>query len=775
MLIRALILLVLFASNAMAQYNYIPPGLTERIDHAIQQGHARWHPMPETPETIEFLNKKTQLALGPFFRGVSGAYVPPTTVTGCTTSATGVLTTGNTATIVCAFSANVSVSGSPVLNLTATPTSSATYVTTSGANVSFLYTVVSGQTTSGANLATAATNAITGGSIVNATTGFAATLSGANNIIFTGLQVYTGTSACTRNYYLSTDSGASDNNTGLAPTFTSGTNGPWLTGTKFNSGPSGGYHPGDCVYFKGGQSWSQGGAGFALTSSTNVSSSSATNVITVSGGAVVGYGTGNAALTCTGAGSTTAKPSCFTIDGSGAALNGVVWQNITLRHSGGTWPYGLGLQSSGGATSGTFTVQNSDISGFQCPSSGCNGGQFTAAEILLQGVPGNCGALDTINILGNTLHGASITSNDDEGVGSVGCKNMTNINALGNTIYNMGSWGGGYSATGGELGFTSTSNVRAAFNLIYNNGNNLSPPSVGGGSICGIESGDGSNFVFEYNEVDNTASVNSGVPDLDGIDCDFGTLNCTVRYNHMVGNQGAGLLAFIYQDFQTTWGPANYYFNILENNGSPGSQLTGIATQGGGAPGAVLNAFNNIVYQTTAREPPLSIGVGYNATSGAIFNNIFAATSDGTNVTFIQCFTNPLGSQVFKANAYLNLSGSGTFQINQCGNGNGSGTGSGVYYTSLAAWQASASGRDTGATTAPPHFSGTTPAGVCQSFTPSSTVGPQPCPSAYKLTPSSTAYLGQGVSPSSLGLTNPTTDYYEATITQWNIGAYGGS
>ena len=51
----------------------------------------------------------------------------------------------------------------------------------------------------------------------------------------------------------------------------------------------------------------------------------------------------------------------------------------------------------------------------------------------------NNGPLNNVQILNNTLHGATVTSGDGAGVGGYGYgENTTNVLVQGNTIYNLG-------------------------------------------------------------------------------------------------------------------------------------------------------------------------------------------------------------------------------------------------------------------------------------------------------------------------------------------------
>lgn len=530
-------------------------------------------------------------------------------------------------------------------------------------------------------------------------------------------------------YYISPT--GSDTNSGTT------TATPWQTISKVNSFV---FPQGSTIAFLGGQTFS----GCLVFNTTNVPASSSSAPFTVTS-----YGTGIATIQSNCSGTTGAALTADNV--SGFTLNGLKLVN------GGTTIYGVLLENQSSNTpTQTIVIKNSEITGFGAVSGSPNGGEIWIIGYALNG---NNGPLNNIQILNNTLHGASVSSADGAGVNGWGYgKNITNVLVQGNTIYNLGmvasTTGAGITADGWDGG-------TIQYNVVHDLGANVT--SCGGTS--GIETYTSNNITIRYNEVYNVQPVayTAGC-DWDGIDLDGGTTNSLVEYNYTHHNAGSGYLAYTLKPSGYTWGPNTYRYNISENDDWAKAQgaLFDVVPN---APANALQIYGNTFFSNNSQNTK--------STSSACFNfgNGAGTWGSGSLIADNICYMTNHDQYGRSGNFYYNPYGQGGMTIaNNLYYANSSPTWrwSGTSYTTLAAWIAK--GVETSPVSGDPLFTSGGTGGTC-SWTPSLGNGPQACPAGYALQSGSPG-AGTGI----VVAGNGGIDYYQSTLTSPpNIGAYSGT
>jgi len=531
-------------------------------------------------------------------------------------------------------------------------------------------------------------------------------------------------------YYVSPS--GSDSNNGIS-TMT-----PWQSVGKVNSFA---FPLGSTVSFEGGQTFT----GCLVFNTTNVPVSSASTPFTVNS-----YGGGVATIQSNCMGTTAAA---VTIDNvSGFYFNGLKVVN------GSSTIYGILLENqTSNAPTQTMVVENSEVTGFAPVSGSSNGGEIWIVGYAMNG---NNGPLNNIQILNNTLHGASVTSPDGGGINGWGYgKNITNVLVQGNTIYNMGmpastTWAG-IDADGWNGG-------TIQYNVVHDIGANVT--SCGGTS--GIETYTSNNITIRYNEIYNvqpSPSYTKGC-DWDGIDLDGGTTNSVVEYNYTHNNAGSGFLAYTTRPTGYTWGPNTYRYNISENDDWAKAQgaLFDVVP---GAPANALSIYGNTFYDNVAQTSK--------STSSACFNfgNGAGTWASGSLIEDNICYMSNHDQYGRSGNFYYNpYAQTGMTLSNNLYYATSSPVWrwGGTSYTNLSAWLAS--GHESNPVYGDPMVNNGGTGGTC-SWTPSLGNGPQPCPSAYALQPGSLA-LEAGIAVSGSG----GKDYYQSALSSPpSIGAYSGS
>ncbi|NGN64246.1 right-handed parallel beta-helix repeat-containing protein [Streptomyces sp. A7024] len=545
----------------------------------------------------------------------------------------------------------------------------------------------------------------------------------------------TGTAgAAATTYYVSPT--GSDSNAGTSP------DQAWKSTAKVNGFT---FPQGSTVAFQGGQTTT----GCLTFNGDNVPTSSATTPFKVTS-----YGTGQATLksNCTGD---------FSAAVNADNVSGFQLDNLKLVN-GGTTAAGVLLQNqkSSTATKG-LKVTNSDISGFATPegSSSAFGGQIM---ILGYAVNANTGPLDDVQILGNKLHGDSVTSKSGPGIyGWSSGVNITNVRVEGNTVYNLGMKA---NSVGAALTAGGWNGAVIQNNVVHDIGANVT--SCGGTS--GIMAYEASKVTIRNNEVyrvQPSPAFTAGC-DFDGIDLDGGTTDSVVEYNYTHDNAGNGLLAFTSTVNSRVWGPNTFRYNISENDDWANAQ-GGLMNVVPNAPKKPLSVYGNTFYtdkdQTNNVKSGASACFNFGYTSGTwasgsqIKNNICHMANKGDNGKAGQLYYNPYGQtgMTLSNNLYYGPSNTGGWRWG------------GTTYPDFAAWKAA--GKESNAVWGDPLFTAPGGGNTC-TWTPTSGKGPQPCPSAYTLKSGSPA-LQKGASvPDNGGV-----DYYGATIPGTpNIGADAG-
>jgi len=535
-----------------------------------------------------------------------------------------------------------------------------------------------------------------------------------------------------QNYYVSPS--GNDNNPGTSPAS------PWQTIARVNAFT---YAEGSTISFAGGQAFT----GCLVFNPANVPQSSASTPFTVNS-----YGAGAATISSNCSGTSAAAIT-------GDSVNGFMIDGLRVVN-GGTTIYGVLLENQ---TSNTPTqnlvVKNSEITGFAPVSGSPNGGEIWIVGYAMNS---NNGPLKNIQILNNTLHGATVASSDGNGIGGYGYgENITNVLVQGNTVYNLGMPA---SATGAGILADGWSQATIQYNVIHDVGANVT--SCGGPS--GIETYSSNKITVKFNEIYNvqpTPSRTKGC-DWDGIDLDGGTTNSTVEYNYTHHNGGAGLQAYDSNPTGTTWGPNTYRYNISENDDWTEAQGGLFAI----IPSSPQNAiyiygntfFDNVTTQKKMTGSSACFYYGYSAgtwAAGSLIADNICEMNDfdeyGRNGNFIY---NPNGEtgMTLSNNLYYTTGHNPVWRW------------SGTSYTTLAKW--TATGRETNPVLADPLLTSGGNGGTC-TWTPSVGNGSQSCPQAYTLQSGSPA-LGAGVDVQS----NGGVDYFQSLLTDPpSIGAYSGT
>ena len=500
-------------------------------------------------------------------------------------------------------------------------------------------------------------------------------------------------------YYVSPS--GSDSNNGTS------TLSPWQTITEVNSAH---FVPGDSVLFQGGQTFT---GALVFSYATNIPASSVTSPITMGS-----YGTGAAEILSNTTGSYSAA---ITVNG----VNGLQVTGLTLLGGGGTSPttwIGVYILNQSGKSISAVTVTNCDISNF----AGTSGSQ--TAEVY---VSGYYGALDTINITNNQLHGANgVGSTDSNGIYGIGNgQDITNVTYSGNTVYNLG---GLSSNTGGGIVANDVNGGFLQYNIVHDVGGN----STSCGGPAGVWTYASNNITIQFNEVYKVEPISYAAGcDWDAYDLDGGVSNSVVQYNYSHNNFGTALLAYVATVGGHAWGNNVYRYNISENDavGSGNANQTAISITA--SPTNPISIYGNTIYMGLKNSSGLSValqsnnGVAVTLPAGSIIeNNIFdivPQTYFGQTYNQYMYFPYGLSGGTIKNNIYY---GGATNQEWRVGS---------PTYKSLAAYQA-ATGYDSQSLQSNPALVNPGGGGTL-SWTPSLHNGPQPKPTAYGLSPGSPA------------------------------------
>lgn len=542
-------------------------------------------------------------------------------------------------------------------------------------------------------------------------------------------------------YYVSPN-GDDNNNNGLSAS------NPWQSIGKVNGFV---FQGGDTVSFQGGATF----VGCLVFNSTNVQNSSSSTPFTVNS-----YGTGVATIQSNCTGNTSAA---ITIDNvNGFYINSLKIMNGSAPGASSSTAIGILLENQSSNTpTQTMVVENSEVTGFAPPS----GSTSIGGEIIVLGyaINGNNGPLNNVQILNNSLHGASVTAGDHCGVCGYGDgENITNVLIQGNTVYNLGN-----PAPYGALEADGMDGATIQYNLVHDIGANTT--TCGGSS--GIETYTSNNVTVRFNEVYNVQPASTSQAksfggtgcDWDGIDLDAGTSNSIVEYNYTHHNGGSGLLAYDPNVGSHIWGNNTYRYNISENDDWTGVQ-GGLFDAVGGTPHKPLYIYNNTFFDNNNTERSLSSSsacfyFGYAggtwASGSLIANNICYLNSLDKYGRNGQFYYNPYtqSGMTLSNNLYWTDYNSPAWHWG------------GTVYSGLPAWKAT--GLETNPISDNPLLTNAGHGGIC-SWIPSQANGPQPCPQAYTLQTGSPA-ISAGVDVTS----NGGRDYYANSLTiPSTIGAY---
>lgn len=551
-------------------------------------------------------------------------------------------------------------------------------------------------------------------------------------LLFSVFLLTTTSSLVAQTYYVSPN--GNDSNSGTSSTS------PWQTIAKVNSFI---FPQGSTVSFQGGQTFT----GCLVFNTTNVPTSSSSTPFTVDS-----YGGGTATIQsdCTG---TTA--AAVTIDNvSGFYFNGLKVVNGTSTI------YGILIENQTSNTpTQTIVVKNSEITGFAPVSGSTNGGELWIVGYAMNG---NNGPLNNIQILNNTLHGATATSPDGAGVNGWGYgENITNVLVQGNTIYNMGMPA---STTAAGIVVNGWNGGTVQYNVVHDIGANVT--SCGGAS--GIEVYTSNNITVRYNEVYNVQPVPSlvaGACDFDGIDLDGGTTNSIAEYNYTHHNAGSGFLAYTKTAGGHVWGPNTYRYNISENDDWAEAQ-NGLFAVVPNVPSNPLSIYGNTLFDNNTTQTSKT-------SSSACFHFDYSggAWASGSIVADNICYMTNKDKYGRSGNLYYNPNAQSGMNLSNnlyYVAGTPYWRWGGTTYSSFAAWVAA--GVESNPLYGDPLFSNGGGGATCN-WNPLLGNGPQPCPAAYSLQTGSPA-LGAGVAV----VNNGGKDYYQSPLTSPpSVGAYSGT
>jgi hypothetical protein len=595
------------------------------------------------------------------------------------------------------------------------------------------------------------------------------------------IQSAAGTTNCTT-YYVA--AAGLDTNSGCSTTT------PWQTIARVNSAT---FSPGTSVLFNGGDSFS----GCILLSTANIpSGGNKTNPI-VFGAYGSGKPTINSNCPGTNRGSNGPKSAVYSIFG----VSGLTVQDQNIGAGGTLTQFGFYILNGFGNTSvvqDSILIQRNSVSGFQS-----NAGADVGFEVFVQGYSSSCGPINNLifssNVFGDASNPGAV---DQNGIGIIGCgfagQAVTNTRAHGNIYQNIGGKAG---IGGGNAGSGFVPNgiqlVRSQFELFHDIGARENTCGAGVGAFSYLTD----QWLIEFSEAYNIRVIPQYPPpsslcDVSGFGFDRGNTNSTAQYLFAHNNTGSGFYTLPNGSTANvtgnSWGPNTVRYSIFENNVTGGNgfccgQLA-LEIESAASPGTLyaynLTMFTNVSFSANnSASICIQTGAGGNWGAGSVLaNNIceVAATNQFGAGFYGDPSGGPSGGPFGCAhgltiinNGWYNSSGQNP--IWSCYNTN---------FNTLAAWAANSGGliKITNDLTSNPGLTSVGAGGNCMASTPGSITGPQPCPSAYKLSSTSSPYIGAGlnltISPYSLSI--GTRDYYGNTLplaghgTGYAIGADGG-
>jgi hypothetical protein len=493
----------------------------------------------------------------------------------------------------------------------------------------------------------------------------------------------------------------------------------WQTTKKVNASHFG---PGDSLLIDGGHGAFSGCLTFYPSNVTSTSNQKF----------VVGVYNGTKWTLNSNCGSDGILQAAITIDG----VSGIVVQDGILSGNGTHTLVGIWIRNTVLAgPADTVIVQRMDISDFNTTLTTTN-----SEEVFITGWPGN--GLTNIQILNNKLHGASVTSLDDNGIWGYG--NGQNITATysGNEVYYMGGLTGrALGTTGAGITCNGTKSCEVANNYIHDIGANVNQC----GGAGGIETYNADSSYVHHNEVHHihASTWTSGTCDFSALDADGFSTNGLWERNYTHHNDGPAI-NFGGSPPAEPWGPNTFRLNVSEEDNLQGTDGGGIWALGPTSNGYV---YNNTAYRSlnVSAAFPFCVSLGYNGTygGGLIANNTCTnlVTLWGGYSGGLSDDTSGYNQSALKIlNNNYQLAGTPLFYWQ------------GYSYTSLGGFQAT-TGKDVNSIAVNPLFRSPGGGGDCGGVLNGT------CPSAYKLSYGS-PMVGRGTNISAFGITPPSTGYY---------------
>jgi lysophospholipase L1-like esterase len=461
-----------------------------------------------------------------------------------------------------------------------------------------------------------------------------------------------------------------------------------------------------------------------------------------SGVTVSSYGTGVAMIDSgSSSGFTALNKSSFTLSNLTFVGGGITTANVDGVH--------VENSQAGNTKLPGVTLSNLDISGY---------GQNGLVVLGSNGTSGFSGmTISDVNAHGNTGIMASGEGNAGIFVVSYAGYGLSPKAHSGITI--TGSTASGNTGASGDTNWNGSGIVvgecQSCTLTLSKATNNGADSNFTGGGPVGMWAFDSDSMNVSFNEsyANKTASDDGG-----GFDFDGGMTNSVMEYNYSHDNDGAGFIAYSYNDGSIgIWNDNTFRYNISQNNSVSSTSakaeffvradntLTGLLAYGN----TVYTTANDVVHTETAGP------------AGTFANNIFYAAG---NLNLINT-DGSTPSLTFIGNDYYTT---GSFQINW----------GGIAYTSYALWQTATgqekiSGVNVGLTSNP-MLSSAGGGGTCGGYAP-------PCPTNYELS-SGSAMLGVGLTPVQVGVASfGAADFYGNVVpnalsgTGYNVGAWNAA
>lgn len=439
---------------------------------------------------------------------------------------------------------------------------------------------------------------------------------------------------------------------------------PWQTMAKVMAW---GIVRGATYYFNGGSSFE---GSFLLDD--GVIGSNANDLVVLTS-----YGTGQAALTRTGS----STESVVELRNCG----GLKVDNLKIVGAGttpaATSQYGVHINTTDTTpkTIYNITVQNCEIYNLK-------------RGVWMRGEAGVAVKADTIAITGNTIHHAwhrGINIGQMNTAVANGADGVLNLRIAYNTIRDCDE---STQVDISGIVWSYTTDAQVIGNLIHDMG--------GTGTGNGVFNwGLNVRSIIRGNEVYNIYRGSTTAGDAVALNLDSGAQDCVVEYNYVHDIEGMGVSCYSYASGLKpagvgAWTNNTFRYNVIQNAAK--EAFAAFTVLGDDKDGCFV--YNNTFIQTSvaANTAMVQYNTGYAATltkNFRFYNNIFYAASNGVVFIDMPSSTGLQADTHFKNNLYFPVTG--TNQIKWFG----------TNYSTVAAWVAAATNKDTGAVTASPSLS----------------------------------------------------------------------